>query len=207
MDPFTELENSFAQVVKSASALLDPSLTEADFDLQHLIVEENWSPLLYKLKKLNEWNLLSEALKEHIKRAEEIQKQQERLRWKIILAEMSEREVQIIGECLSAAANGPFFPDWEFATLFGLQRDKVAEIASTWPVISPHEIDAGVADQAINNTFIWLFWYPHKLMKRWTEYISATPRESYDLYQRWRHLTGRKNNQETGKAEFFYDLE
>lgn len=207
MQSFNPFETAFSQEVKSALALLDSSLAEADFDLQRMVQEENWSSILHKLKMFNEGNLFSDALKVHLAQAEEMQRQYEHLRWKITLAEMSERELQIIGECLSAAANGPFFPDREFSTLFGLERRKVAEIASTWPAVNSLDVVTGHVDQAINNTFIWLFWYPHKLMKRWTEYISATPSESNDLYQHWRKLTGRKNNQEAGNAEFFYDLE
>jgi hypothetical protein len=207
MEPFSTLINAFAQEVKTAYSLLEPSLAEADFDLQRMVQEENWPSILHKLKMFNEGNLFSDALKVHLAQAEEMQRQYEQLRWKITLAEMSERELQIIGECLSAAANGPFFSDREFSTLFGLERRKVAEIASTWPAVNSLDVATGHVDQAINNTFIWLFWYPHELMKRWAEYVSATPRESYDLYQHWRKLTGRKNNQEAGKAEFFYDLQ
>ena len=36
---------------------------------------------------------------------------------------------RVIGECLRAAVNGPFFPDWEFSTLFGLTRDEVRAVA------------------------------------------------------------------------------
>ncbi|WP_162584044.1 hypothetical protein [Variovorax sp. PBS-H4] len=34
----------------------------------------------------------------------------------------------IISECLWAAADGPFFPDWEFSTLFGLSREEVRDL-------------------------------------------------------------------------------
>jgi alginate production protein len=37
-------------------------------------------------------------------------------------------------ECLCAAAEGPFFPDWEFQLLFGLERARVAEIVARCPI-------------------------------------------------------------------------
>lgn len=39
---------------------------------------------------------------------------------------LSNKQIQSIGECLRAAAYGPFFPDGEFDTLFGLSREQVA---------------------------------------------------------------------------------
>ena len=36
---------------------------------------------------------------------------------------LSAHDHKIIAEALSAAAEGPFFPDWEFHTLFGLERE------------------------------------------------------------------------------------
>jgi hypothetical protein len=42
--------------------------------------------------------------------------------------EMSARELQISREALTASLAGPFFEDWEFQTLFGLERDDVQAI-------------------------------------------------------------------------------
>jgi len=46
---------------------------------------------------------------------------------------LDQREIQLIGDCLLAAADGPFFEDWEYATLFGLDRAEVTRIAGEWP--------------------------------------------------------------------------
>lgn len=35
---------------------------------------------------------------------------------------MTSHDVQIIRQCLRAAVDGPFFPDWEFSTLIGAER-------------------------------------------------------------------------------------
>lgn len=40
---------------------------------------------------------------------------------------------EVILQCLLAAADGPFFPDWEFSTLFGFEREEIRRTASTWP--------------------------------------------------------------------------
>jgi hypothetical protein len=37
------------------------------------------------------------------------------------LDSLSDVDKVILGQALSAAADGPFFPDWEFHTLFGLE--------------------------------------------------------------------------------------
>lgn len=207
MEPFSDLEEAFAQEVKSAYSLLDASLAEADFDLQRIVQEGNWFAVLHQLKMFSESNTFADALQKHIAQADEIKRRHERLRWEVVMMRMSENEKQLIGECLVAAAHGPFFPDWEFSILFGLQRGKVVEIASAWPIVNSVDVEGGTVDQAINNAFVWLLWYPHKLMERWAEYISVPPRECYDLYNRWRQLTGRKNHRSAGKAEFFYNLQ
>jgi hypothetical protein len=46
---------------------------------------------------------------------------------------ISDEDAKIIGQCLRAASDGPFFPDWEFHTLFGLEREEVAAVAASWP--------------------------------------------------------------------------
>lgn len=40
---------------------------------------------------------------------------------------------KIIQECLRAAVEGPFFPDWNFHALFGLSREDVVAVLESWP--------------------------------------------------------------------------
>ena len=40
-------------------------------------------------------------------------------------------DFQAFKESLVAASRGPFFPDWEFHSLFGLDRPEVEAIAAT----------------------------------------------------------------------------
>lgn len=59
---------------------------------------------------------------------------------------LDEREREVVRECLQAAVKGPFFPDWEFETLFGLTREEVGKVLLSWP--TPNESDESVV-QAI----------------------------------------------------------
>ena len=46
---------------------------------------------------------------------------------------MDDDDIKMIGQCLRAAVDGPFFPDREFSTLFGFSRDELRHIADRWP--------------------------------------------------------------------------
>jgi hypothetical protein len=75
-------------------------------------------------------------------------------------------------ECLRAAVEGPFFPDWEFGTIFGLERDDVKRILTAWPEVN--EADDSVV-RAINNSLNNLLGYPdRKKGEMWPKFISVT---------------------------------
>jgi hypothetical protein len=66
-------------------------------------------------------------------------------------------------KCLFAAANGEYFPDWEFETLIGAARSYVRRIAATWQSDSGPEIDAvNLAVVVLGN----LAGYPHGMEKK-----------------------------------------
>ncbi len=98
---------------------------------------------------------------------------------------LSSREIEIIGECLSAAAHGPFFPDGEFCTLFGISREEVALVAGEWPVVIEN---SEIANIAINNSFANLTGYPIKpdKMAYWEEFISVPREELIPIFKTWR---------------------
>ena len=81
--------------------------------------------------------------------------------------EPSERD--LIGQCLRASATGPFFPDWEFSTLFGLERIELCAIADVWPGVGNREL----TELAINNSLNNLVGYPHGCDGIWSQWISA----------------------------------
>ncbi len=95
---------------------------------------------------------------------------------------LSAREVEIVRQCLAAAVDGPFFPDWEFATLIGLDRDAVAAVLAAWPTGD----DTDTQDLAVNNVLNNLLGYPHEEWEAWRQYITATPAEVAAILVRWR---------------------
>ena len=96
---------------------------------------------------------------------------------------MSEREKDIIHECLHAAAHGPFFPESEFHILFGLNRNELFQIIQKWPKLD--ENDEAVR-LAINGVFNNLLGYPHKRDDVWHEHISVSRDEIELIYKRWK---------------------
>ncbi len=99
------------------------------------------------------------------------------------LEALAEPEKAIIGNVLRAPADGPFFPDWEFGTLFGLERSKVRAIADTWPDAdsTPQEVSLAV-NGSLNN----LLGYPHGMDAVWSQWIPVDPRKLRELFTRLR---------------------
>ena len=105
----------------------------------------------------------------------------------IVQNSLDKEEMKIIGECLKATVHGPFFPDWEFNSLFGLEREEVKEIAEAWPNIESNTLKLSAA---INGAFNNLIGYPHGKWKQWGEYISISSEELELLFNKWRRLKG-----------------
>jgi hypothetical protein len=104
------------------------------------------------------------------------------------LADLTADEFDLVGRCLRAAVDGPFFPEWEFHTLFGMTRVEVRDIADRFP--DPDEFDdepGAHNDQwlAINNTLVNLFGYPHG-----HDAELPAPRERLQsIYEKWNGVT------------------
>lgn len=105
------------------------------------------------------------------------------------LSSLTPSERQIVFECLRAASDGPFFPEWEFATLFGLKRDVVRRISAAAPDIDDSREDVAVA---INNAMNNLLGYPHNQEAVWSQYISASPAETNRIFSKWRGTSDEK---------------
>lgn len=75
----------------------------------------------------------------------------------IPIQSLDSAEVQLVRRCLEASVAGPFFPDWEFESLFGLTRARVAAIANGWPQ-NAADTDAQIA---VMNALTHLSGYPH----------------------------------------------
>jgi hypothetical protein len=95
---------------------------------------------------------------------------------------LSAREVEVVRQCLAAAVEGSFFPDWEFHTLMGLDRDTVAAVLAAWPGGD----DANTQDVAVNNVLNNLLGYPPHQGEAWRQYITATRAEVAAVLARWR---------------------
>jgi hypothetical protein len=105
--------------------------------------------------------------------------------WSMESNSLSSVEAAIVAQVLRAAADGPFFPDWEFHTLFGLERSEVRAIADAWPepTASSEEVDRAV-DNSLNN----LLGYAHKKDSVWSEWISVDRHQLEELFHRLRRL-------------------
>jgi hypothetical protein len=99
------------------------------------------------------------------------------------LAALTEREKEVVFECLRAASDGPFFPNWEFATLFGLERAQLRRIAAAAPHIDDSHEDTVLA---IHNTLANLLDYPHHHESAWSQFISVPEEEVSRVFSKWR---------------------
>ncbi|WP_146009469.1 hypothetical protein [Deinococcus planocerae] len=104
------------------------------------------------------------------------------------LERLTARERFLLGQCLSAAAEGPFFDDDDgFDTIFGVSLEEVAEVAHAWPHVDDNE---EIVELVINNAVANLLGYPHGRMKDWPKFISAPPGEIRRVLSKWRRLKG-----------------
>ena len=100
---------------------------------------------------------------------------------------MNDGDSALVGRCLTAAVDGPFFPEWEFATLFGLSRAEARSVAHAWPEVDPSNARVGLAvHNALNN----LLGYPHGDIEAVERMVGATRDELNDLFQRWLLFAG-----------------
>lgn len=79
---------------------------------------------------------------------------------------LSPADQEVIRLCLVAAVNGPYFPDEEFHSLIGLERDDVASVLAAWPMEPDVQADGyasarEVQGVAITNVLVNLLGYPH----------------------------------------------
>ncbi len=105
------------------------------------------------------------------------------------LADLTETERRIIGQCLRAAADGPFFGDAEFETLLGLSRREVRDIADRFPDVDEYDDEPTGRDDswlAINNTLANLVGYPQGQDEAWSSHISVSKEEVDRIWRKWK---------------------
>ena len=86
------------------------------------------------------------------------------------LHELSPSDVSLIRQCLTAAVEGSFFPDWEFRILLGVDRETVKKVRDAWPqqTINSEEFDCAVLN-SMNN----LVGYPHGSNDELANFVSG----------------------------------
>jgi hypothetical protein len=85
--------------------------------------------------------------------------------------------------CLNAAAAGPFIPEWEFQTLFGMTRDEFGAVVAQWPNLDERDNTTYVA---INNALNNLTGYPHRQDALLVELCGADRTEILRVFTLWR---------------------
>jgi len=103
------------------------------------------------------------------------------------LEHLPDAERAVVGQALRAAADGPFFDDDEFHTLFGLTRAEVRNVADAWPNV---ELQSEDVQLAVNNSLNNLLGYPHRQDSVWSEWISVNRRQLDELFSRLRGHAG-----------------
>jgi hypothetical protein len=97
-----------------------------------------------------------------------------------LINSLDQPTLKVAKDCLRAAIEGPFFQDWEFQTLVGVDRAMVKVVYDAWPEQTVGQDDFA---SAVIGTMNNLLGYPHGRSDAWTEYISASPaqvREALD---------------------------
>jgi hypothetical protein len=89
-----------------------------------------------------------------------------------IISTLSDRERQTVFECLFAAEQEEFFPEWEFETLFGITRNQLKGVREQWPTVDIAQPEVGAAIVCSMNH---LLGYPNAQDGRWERYISVQP--------------------------------
>jgi hypothetical protein len=105
------------------------------------------------------------------------------------LSDLSEEERCVVHDCLRASLEGPFFPEWEFTSLFGISRSDLAQVVAAWPQVDEQ---AETVRLAINNSMNNLLGYPHGCERAWPEFLAVSRQEVERIYVKWcgRHARG-----------------
>jgi hypothetical protein len=93
-------------------------------------------------------------------------------------------ELDVVKECLRAALDGPFFPNWELHALFGLERAEVRTVLQSWPELNQADDTVAIA---INNAFNNLLGYPVANEKElWPKFLSVKRSEVARMFDKWK---------------------
>lgn len=84
------------------------------------------------------------------------------------LESLSPAKIDTVKRALRATVEGSFFPDWEFETLIGVDRDTVKNVYESFPrqTVGPEEFYCAVFGSMSN-----LLGYPHGKDEELTAYV------------------------------------
>ncbi|HKR58963.1 MAG TPA: hypothetical protein VJS64_04460 [Pyrinomonadaceae bacterium] len=99
------------------------------------------------------------------------------------LTNLNEADRDVVRQCLHATVEGPFFPEWEFYTLFGLDRNEVRKVLYAWQNLDESNESVNLA---INNSFANLLGYSHGCESHWSQFISASRTDVSRIFNLWR---------------------
>ena len=107
----------------------------------------------------------------------------------MILDSLSGEERDLVRRAMGASADGPFFPDWEFETLFGITRVELKDALRRFPALEGDE-----DFRAVNNSLLWLVSYPHKRDDE-MKVGGLDPHARVDLHKKWLRALGKPTNE------------
>lgn len=105
-------------------------------------------------------------------------------------SQFTDEQTDQIKKCLLASVNGPYFEDWEFGALFGLDREEVNLVAKAWPTIE--HLDPELVRVALINSLNNLLGYPHNMEEQLLKETGCTDADIYQLLKLVSGKTGDK---------------
>lgn len=103
----------------------------------------------------------------------------------MIFESLSTAEIDVVKRSLRATAEGSFFPDWEFETLIGVDRETVRNVQAAFPrqTVGPEEFGCAVFGSMRN-----LLGYPHGQDEELTAYVPEGPNAIRSVLDRLHEL-------------------
>jgi len=84
--------------------------------------------------------------------------------------------MNIIRDAMRAAVEGPFFPEWEFHTIMGVERKQMRAVLEAWPL---QTVDDDTFICATINALNNLIGYPHGMDKELLAYVPKARKPSW----------------------------
>lgn len=98
-----------------------------------------------------------------------------------IAQQLTDKEIRNVLECLNLVLMEDFFEEWEFETLFGVERALYFKLKHSWPNVDIDDINVeNMLTNAMNNSL----GYPWGNEKMWKQHFSATPKEVEDTLKK-----------------------